>query len=118
MRRLEKKPIELSVHPRVLAALREDARAAAPLLEQQGAEPPLASPIAAWLIGVSLGETARGGTEATRAVGVVRATPGRTLSEDLGAFFFFSFPSFLLAQANAWAGQFARHLPPLLTGER
>jgi hypothetical protein len=91
MRRLEKKPIELSVHPRVLAALREDARAAASLLEQQGAEPPLASPIAAWLIGVSLGETARGGTEATRAVGVVRATPGRTLSEDLGAFFFFFF---------------------------
>jgi hypothetical protein len=91
MRRLEKKPIELSVHPRVLAALREDARAAASLLEQQGAEPPLASPIAAWLIGVSLGETARGGKEATRAVGVVRATPGRTLSEDLGAFFFFFF---------------------------
>ena len=107
MRRLEKKPIELSVHPRVLAALREDARAAASLLEQQGAEPPLASPIAAWLIGVSLGETARGGTEATRAVGVVRATPGRTLTEDLGAFFFFFF-SLVSSPASECMGRAVR----------
>ena len=78
-------PIDLGVHPRVLAALREDAQNAVALTEDASASYPASSPIAAWLIGLSLaGEGAAKTSTTLRVFGVVRPTPGRTLSEDLG----------------------------------
>lgn len=88
--------IDLSVHPSVLAALREDGRAAASFLEPDAAAT-TASPLSAWLIGVSFRDKA---SSVVRVVGVVRLTPGRTLSEDLGEFFY-SFELLLRQQQRA-----------------
>ena len=100
--------IGLSAHPCVLAALREDARAASSLDGTDASSPPLA----AWLIGVPFREgkeeaTRGGGRESgiIRVVGVVRLTPGRTLSEDLGEFLIFFFVP------SRWVRSSARGIP-------
>ena len=83
---------DLSVHRGVLAALVDDARIAASLTEQ----PDVSSPLSAWLVGVSLRDDKTSGKDSTtRVTGVVRVTPGRPLSDDLGerrSFLFFPFP--------------------------
>lgn len=76
----------VSVHPSVLAALLEDAKAG----ETEASDAPPAAAVAAWLVGLSLRDRENGNVSTTRVVGVVRCScPPRPLAEDLGAFFFF-----------------------------